>query len=187
VTSAPGPSLAGQLLIAAPVLLDPNFHRTIVLVVDHDEDGALGVVLNRPGEVDAGAAVPELDEVVTSGDLVFEGGPVRPEAVIALAEYSDDASPESARIVGSVGVLASGEDLLQIARRVVRARVFLGYAGWGPGQLEDELSDEAWYTEAARAGDVFDGDPATLWRRVLERKGGSYRLVARMPEDPSLN
>jgi putative transcriptional regulator len=177
-------SLKGQLLIAAPMLVDPNFHRTVVLVMEHTEDGALGVVLNRPTELDVGEAVPDLADLA-DGDPVFAGGPVQPQAVIALAEHTGPVGEES--VVGPIAPIQVSDDIAELGGEVARVRVFAGYAGWGQGQLDDELAEEAWFTEPALPGDIFAGDPASLWQRVLERKGGEYTLVARMPPDPSLN
>jgi putative transcriptional regulator len=181
-------SLAGRLLVASPVLADPNFARTVVLMIEHSADGALGVVLNRPSDVPACEAVPMLADVLDEGDTLYAGGPVQPDAAIALAEYREPAAPGEVRIVGPVGVLGAdeveAEDLEEV---VTRVRVFLGYAGWGSGQLEGELESEAWIVEPAQPDDVFAGEANALWSAVLERKGGPFRLLARMPEDPSLN
>jgi putative transcriptional regulator len=177
-------SLKGQLLIAAPMLVDPNFHRTVVLVMEHTEDGALGVVLNRPTDLAVDDAVPDLADL-TDGDPVFAGGPVQPQAVIALAEHTGPVGDEA--VVGPIAPIQVSDDIEHLGGAVARVRVFAGYAGWGEGQLDDELAEEAWFTEPALPGDVFAGDPGSLWQRVLERKGGEYTLVARMPPDPSLN
>jgi putative transcriptional regulator len=181
-------SLSGQLLIAAPSLADPNFFRTVVLLIEHDAaTGAVGVVLNRPGEQDAGAALPELAGVLAPEERLHEGGPVQVESVIALGQYRAGKMPEEAHVLGDVGVLTGDLDIADLPGVVERARVFLGYAGWGPGQLESELEQEAWFVEPAVVDDVFAERPGSLWRSVLERKGGPYRLVARMPDDPRLN
>jgi putative hydroxymethylpyrimidine transport system substrate-binding protein len=177
-------SLKGQLLIAAPMLVDPNFHRTVVLIMEHSEEGALGVVLNRPTELAVGDAVPDLAELA-DGDPVFAGGPVQPQAVIALAEHTGPVGDES--VCGPIAPIQVSDDIEDISGHVARVRVFAGYAGWGEGQLDDELAEEAWFTEPALPGDIFAGDTDGLWRRVLERKGGEFTLVARMPPDPSMN
>ncbi len=179
------PSLKGQLLIATPALVDPNFHRSVVLVLEHTADGALGVVLNRPSGISAADAVPELASAVTD-DEVFVGGPVQPQAVLALAEFTDPLDA-SAAVVGPIAPLDMGEDIGEVLDRITRLRLFAGYAGWGEGQLDGELDEEAWFTEPALPGDVFSSDCDTLWNRVLRRKGHAFRLVASMPEDPSLN
>ena len=179
-------TLRGQLLVAAPSLEDPNFARTVVIVGEHNEDGALGVVLNRPSDTEVAEAVPDLADLVEDGEIVHVGGPVQTSAVLVLAEFAE---PEQAQqlVVGDVGFLAVDEEDDRVATALERARVFAGYAGWGPGQLEAELAREDWIVEPAVGEDIFCDDPDTLWSRVLERKGGQYRLLARMPLDPSVN
>ena len=179
-------SLRGRLLIAGPTLLDPNFVRTVVLIGEHNEDGALGVVLNRPSETTVGEAVPDLEDLTDAGEPVHVGGPVQPSAVLVLAEYEQ---PDQAQqlVTGSVGFVAVDDEGDRVATALGRARVFAGYAGWGPGQLEAELERDDWIVAGSVEDDVFDEDAATLWSRVLDRQGGKLRLVARMPVDPSLN
>jgi putative transcriptional regulator len=179
-------TLRGQLLVAAPALEDPNFARTVVVVGEHNEDGALGVVLNRPSETEVSEAVPDLADLVHAGEIVHVGGPVQSSAVLVLAQF---AQPELAQqlVVGDVGFLAVDDDEERVATALSRARVFAGYAGWGPGQLEAELEREDWIVEPALSDDIFTDDPASLWSAVLDRKGGQYRLIARMPVDPSVN
>lgn len=179
-------SLRGRLIIAGPTLLDPNFMRTVVLIGEHNRDGALGVVLNRPSETTIGEAVPDLQDLADGDDPVYVGGPVQPSAVLVLAEYEE---PDQAAqlVTGDVGFVAVDEDGDRVATALGRARVFAGYAGWGPGQLESELERDDWIVARSRAEDVFDADPSTLWSRVLDRQGGRMRLLARMPLDPSLN
>jgi putative transcriptional regulator len=180
-------SARGQLLIAGPALLDPNFWRTVVLVVEHSDEGALGVVLNRPSETAVVDAVSQLEELVDPDDPVFIGGPVQPSSVIVVAEFDD---PSDAALVAfdDVGVLAAGSSPEEIhAPRVRRARAFVGHAGWGPGQLDGELERGDWIVETADREDAFAKDPDELWGSVLTRKGGSYALLARMPPDPSVN
>jgi putative transcriptional regulator len=180
-------TLRGQLLVAAPSLEDPNFARTVVIVGEHNEEGALGVVLNRPSETEVAEAVPDLADLVGDGEIVHVGGPVQTSAVLVLAQFAE---PEEAQqlVVGDIGFLAvDDEEEERVATALERARIFAGYAGWGPGQLEAELAREDWIVEPAVDEDVFCEDPDTLWSRVLERKGGQYRLLARMPLDPSVN
>lgn len=178
-------STRGQLLIARPTLHDPNFWRTVVLVVDHSEAGALGLVLNRPSESTIAEAVPQLVELAGADDDVLVGGPVGTSAVIVLAEFED---PQAAALIAfdNVGVLGSDEDS-DHGERIRNARVFAGHAGWGPGQLDGEVERGDWILEPARHADAFADDPAELWSTVLRRKGGSYALIAQMPADPSLN
>jgi putative transcriptional regulator len=180
-------SARGQLLIAGPALLDSNFWRTVVLVVEHSEEGALGVVLNRPSDTTVLDAVAALEEVVDPDDPVFVGGPVQPSSVIVVAEFED---PSDAALVAfeDIGVLATGAAPgVPTGPRVRRARAFVGHAGWGPGQLDGELERGDWILETARREDAFAEEPRELWKSVLTRKGGSYALVARMPPDPSVN
>jgi putative transcriptional regulator len=182
----PFPSLAGDLLVAAPALVDPNFRRAVVLLIEHEPEGAVGVILNRPIDHEAREAVPALEPILPASERLHRGGPVETEAAIALAEYRDLAVGPGA-IVGPIGVLAAPLDGESLVDEVARARVYLGYSGWGPGQLEAELAEEAWFVTAAEPGDVFGEDADGLWAAVLGRMGGPYAVVATMPDDPSLN
>jgi len=180
-------SARGNLLIAGPRLVDPNFWRTVVLVVEHTEDGALGLVLNRPSDTTVGEAVPQLEPMVDLGEQLFIGGPVQPSSVIVLARFED---PSDAALISfeDIGVLGTGGETEEEQGVGVRkGRAFVGHAGWGPGQLDSELERDDWILEPARREDAFTTEPLDLWRLVLERKGGSYALVARMPPDPSVN
>ena len=179
-------SARGQLLVAGPALLDPNFWRTVVLIVEHNDDGALGLVLNRPSETSVGEAVPQLSELLDPAQDLFIGGPVQPSAVIVLAEFED---PADAALIAfdDVGVLGTGPSEEQLAAGIRAARAFLGHAGWGPGQLDNELERGDWILEPAKLEDAFSSEARRLWSEVLTRKGGSYALVARMPADPSMN
>ena len=178
-------SLRGHLLIASPALLDPNFRRTVVLVTEHTDDGAAGLVLNRPSLVEVAAAVPQLEELVDEDEQVWVGGPVQPEAVLVLGEFLD---PDDAAVplFESLG-FPSLDEPEEIVPATTRRRVFAGYAGWDAGQLEEEVANEDWILEPALADDAFTEEPDELWRDILRRKGGIYELVARMPDDPSLN
>ena len=178
-------TLQGQLLIASPGLLDPNFRRTVVLVTEHNEEGAAGLVLNRPSPTEVSEVVPQLEPLVEDGEQVWVGGPVQPNAVLVLGEFLD---PDDAAVplFGSLG-FPSLDEPDEVVPMTTRRRVFAGYAGWGSGQLEDELSREDWIVEPALPDDAFTDAPEELWRDVLRRKGGIYELVARIPEDPSVN
>lgn len=178
-------SLGGSLLIAGPSLWDPNFRRTVVLVGHHDGEGAVGVVLNRATEVAVAQAAPPLASLVGPGDRVFVGGPVQPQAAVVVADFEH---PERAEVVafGTIGFLPDAAEPEEIGA-LRRARVFAGYAGWGPGQLERELEEGSWLPEPARPDDVFTERPEELWSRVVRRKGPRYRLMATMPLDPSVN
>src|SRR4051812_43150015 len=179
----PDESLRGSLLIAGPALLDPNFRRTVVLIAEHTEEGAMGVILNRPSGMTVSDAAPDLEPLVGGEAPIFAGGPVQPTAGVVLAEVAESDEP----IFGDVVLLPGLGELADVVDGADRIRVFAGYAGWGPGQLEDELERDDWIIEPAQPGDVYSERPETLWENVLERKGGQFALVARMPEDPSLN
>jgi putative transcriptional regulator len=174
----------GQLLVAGPALLDPNFHRTVVLVCDHDENGAMGLVLNRPSPIPADQAIPELE--LGPEEKLWVGGPVQTTAVVVLADFASDEQP-ALRVDGDVGLVLPEADLERVATAVRRARAFLGYAGWGPDQLEGELERDDWIVADFAPDDAFTEDPEHLWSKVLGRKGGQYALLATMPPDPSVN
>ena len=178
-------SLKGQLLVAGPGLLDPNFWRTVVLVGEHSEEGALGVVLNRASETAVEEAAPELAQLADGMGRIHVGGPVQPSAVVVLADFVEPPD-EDALVVESVGFLPAEVDPDELGE-LRRARVYVGYAGWGPGQLDGELDEGSWIVEPARADDVFTEEPEELWSTVLRRKGGPFGVLATMPPDPSRN
>jgi putative transcriptional regulator len=179
-------SLKGQLLLASPALFDPNFRRTVVLVTEHTEEGAAGLVLNRPSETAVADAVPDLLPLVSEEERVYVGGPVQESAVLVLAEFED---PEEAAllVVDDIGFLPGDGDFDLLAGATRRVRVFAGYAGWGPGQLEAELEESSWIVGSSPAPELFPELEDDLWARILRDKGGVYRVVALMPEDPSVN
>lgn len=179
-------SLRGHLLVAGPDLVDPNFRRTVVLVGEHGEEGAMGVVLNRPSPVSVDLAVPALAELVEEGEVVHVGGPVQPQAIVVLGDFSDT-EEAAALVVGSIGFLPGELESAGDVASLTRSRVFAGYAGWGPGQLETELSEASWIVEPAQPEDVFTTDADGLWSAVLRRKGGPFAVLALMPPDPSAN
>ena len=157
-----------------------------MLVTEHNEDGATGLVLNRPSETEVADALPDLTPLVTEDDHVYVGGPVQQTAVIVLGQFDDpDAAAEL--VVDDVGFVPGDGDFELLAGAMRRARVFAGYAGWGPGQLESELDELSWIVEPAAGLDLFAEPDSDLWTSVLRRKGGIYRVVALMPDDPSQN
>jgi putative transcriptional regulator len=176
-------SLRGSLLIAGPALLDPNFRRTVVLVAEHTDEGAMGVVLNRPSGATVADAAPDLEPLVGAAAPIFAGGPVQPTAGVVLAEVAETGEA----IFDDVILVPGIEELADVVDGADRVRVFAGYAGWGPGQLDGELERDDWFVEQARPDDVFSEDPDRLWGEVLVRKGGQYAIVARMPDDPTQN
>jgi len=163
----------------------PLRRSTIVLIGEHNEEGALGVVLNRPSPLTVGDAVPSLGDLARPDQPLFIGGPVQPQSVVVLAEFEE---PKEAGlpVLGSIGFLV-GEVEAGAVDAVRRARIFAGYAGWGPGQLERELEEAAWIQEPALPEDVFTEMPDGLWTTVLRRKGRDFAILALMPLDPSMN
>lgn len=186
--STEGPPVRrGRLLVAAPALEDPNFRRAVVLMLEHSDEGALGLVLNRPTPLVSREALPaQLAELMPAQERVFQGGPVQPEAVILLGDF-EDPSDAAGLAFGTVGIVDPEAAAAQRPGRLRAIRAFGGYAGWGGGQLEREVAEEAWVDAAPQVEDVFTDDHEGLWSRVIERKGGSWRLIARMPTDPSQN
>jgi len=177
--SAMADSLKGQLLIAAPQLID-YFRRTVVLVVEHTDEGAMGLVLNRPTDTEVAAAVPDLAGLAAEDDVVHAGGPVQPDAVVALGDF-EELEEAGTPVAGTLGLL----DPARPDAALRRLRVYAGYAGWAPGQLDGEMEEGAWIAEPAAPDDPFARED--LWSAALQRKGGAYTLMASMPIDPSLN
>lgn len=178
----------GSLLVATPLLDDPNFHRTVVLMLEHDDDGALGVVLNRPSEIVVGSALPDWSDHVGAPDVIFVGGPVSQGGVLALARAAADDVGPGWNPVLPTGIGSLDLDLAPDAIGTFEpARVYSGYAGWGAGQLEAELAQHAWWVVDAHDEDLFTPDPDALWSRVLARADDNLPLFAHFPPDPSMN
>ncbi len=172
-----------RLLVAAPGLPDPNFETTVVLLLEHGEGGALGVVLNRPSDVALAETLDEWEPYAADPAVIFVGGPVDHDAVLALTRMHGDEELGVRPVTDEIGLV----DLeLSPAAAGLRGpvRVFAGYAGWGAGQLEGELQAGTWFIIDAEPGDVFSEDPAELWRSVLVRQGGVFSTVT---PDPSRN
>lgn len=179
----------GRLLVSTPWLGDPNFRRTVVLMLDHHEDGAFGVVLNRPTGVDVDAVLPGWQACAAAPGGLFEGGPVGLDAAIGVAVLPPDsvAVPGVDPVVGRFGIVDLDADPAEVAAGVVGARIFAGHSGWGAGQLEHELDEGGWYVVDAVPDDLVTPEPEQLWRRVLRRQGGDLAIVSLYPEDPRLN
>ena len=187
-------SLTGCLLVATPVLADPNFRRTVILIVEHEPgEGTLGVVLNRPTDIPVGRVLEPWSDLVTGPSVVFKGGPVAPNSALALALVPGDAEPlgwhalDGTPAISRLGLvdLDAPPDLL--APAINRLRVYAGYAGWGPGQLKAEIDEGAWYVLSAEPTDAFHDQPDGLWAAVLRRQGGETAFTATYPDDPGLN
>lgn len=178
----------GRLLVATPALDDPNFARAVVLVLDHDEDGALGVVLNRASEVTVEDTLPPWEHLVAYPAVLFGGGPVEPTAVVALGRAVAGVAPDGwTPIVDRIRLVDLDDDPVLAASDLERVRLFAGYAGWAPGQLEEEIAQGAWFAVDASPDDVFTDDPDGLWQAVLRRQEGELALLATFPPDPSMN
>ena len=184
---APPTRTRNRLLVSVPALPDDNFDRTVVYMIDHEDSGAIGVVLNRP----TGSEVPEelgIGPAWASPPVVFSGGPVSPEAVIMLGRRQLGARQRGASAVGgTVAVLSADAVADRDVEGVDLLRAYAGYAGWGPSQLDGELSAGVWVVLDALPDDVFSAEPQNLWRRVLSRGGGRLAAIARHPDDPSVN
>ncbi|MEO3809712.1 YqgE/AlgH family protein [Sphaerisporangium sp. B11E5] len=185
----------GRLLVATPLLDDPNFRRGVVLVLEHDDDGGtLGVMLNRPSEVTVTQVLPSWDALVSGPPVLFEGGPVQTDSALALAAVPSGQEPLGWRrlhagtsAVSKLGTVDLDAPPEILAGEITQMRIFAGYAGWTAGQLEAEIRDGSWYVVEAEPGDTFDSSPANLWRSVLRRQPGELAFVATCPDDPKLN
>ncbi len=195
--AAPPESLAGHLLVATPRLADPNFSRCVLLVLDHGPQGALGVVVDRPGGVRVDRVLPQWHSLATPPAELFAGGPVARNALIGLVRLtsrdaaSDDEAPAGWRALVDaeqpVGTVDLAADPSESENAIVAARLFSGYAGWDSEQLEEEIEQGSWYVVRAEARDPISADPEGLWRRVLRRQGGALSVVSGYPPDPALN
>ena len=182
----------GRLLVASPMIGDENFERTVVLILEHSEEGALGLVLNRPSEIELHDPLPGWSRLAAAPSVVFVGGPVEPDRAIALARHDPTHAHALgidvyAPVVGALGTLDLSMDPDVLGDTVEAVRVFSGYAGWGPGQLEGELDAGAWWVVEAEPDDALAPLPEGLWRQVLARQRGPLRRFAHYPDDPSVN
>lgn len=179
-------STVGKLLVATPTLVDPNFYRTVLLMIEHNDDGALGLVLNRPTASPVSDHLPDWTAFVAAPDLVFVGGPVANEVAVGLVQEPGRPPEAWHETLPGIGLIDL-TDLPSFYAGVGRARVFSGYAGWDAGQLEFELAAGSWVVLAADADTVFTDLPETLWERVLAGTGGSVSMYVTYPKDPRLN
>ncbi|WP_093169515.1 YqgE/AlgH family protein [Sinosporangium album] len=185
----------GGLLVATPRLDDPNFRRSVVLILEHDRTGGtLGVVLNRPSDVSVLQVLPVWDDLVTGPAVLFQGGPVQTDSALALAAVPSGGEPLGWRrlhaatpAVSRLGTVDLDAPPEILAGEIAQMRIFAGYAGWNSGQLEEEIREGAWYVVEADPADTFYDDPGSLWRAVLRRQPGELAFVATCPDDPSQN
>jgi putative transcriptional regulator len=181
--------LRGKLLVATPDLEDPNFFRTVVLVLEHTEEGALGVVLNRPTTAELAEPLPAWAPLAAEPAVVFLGGPVRPDAAIGLGRRAGDSTEVDgfAALFGELGTVDLERGPEVVAPPVDRVRVFAGYSGWDAGQLEGELATNGWFVVDAEATDAWSDDPVGMWRDVLRRQRSELKVFADFPMDPASN
>ena len=180
-------STRGKLLVAAPSLADPNFRQTVLLMLEHGSEGALGLVLNRPSELTVTSAIDDWAETVSQPRVVFVGGPVSQSSVIAVASVAlDDADDSWSRVVGRIGTVDLERDPTDIGG-LDEVRIFAGYAAWAPGQLEAELAEDAWFVLELDGSDPFSDDPHELWWRVFARQQGELSRLRLYPRNPSDN
>lgn len=181
-------STAGRLLLAEPMLGDPNFDRTVVLMIEHSADGALGLVLNRPTDLPVADVLPGWGELTAAPSVLHIGGPVEERSGWCLARLARGTERAGfVPVLGSTGLLDLELDPDDLQEDVAAARLYAGYSGWGPGQLEDELAEEAWIVLDAAADDPFQPDSGALWERILARQGGRLARLSLFPRDPNLN
>ena len=173
--------LRGKLLLSVPALMDPNFRHTVVLLAEHAGHGAVGVILNRPSDITVAWGAAPLADLVEPDAPLHEGGPVSPNTAVLLVEVADPALLDLP-VRGSIGIV-TGEIDDDLRRHILRARVFAGHAGWGPTQLEAELTEGSWILEDPTPDDIFSPNPDTLWQDILRRKGPPWDRMARVPFD----
>jgi putative transcriptional regulator len=168
-------------------LVDPNFDRTVVLMLEHGEEGALGIVLNRPSDTALHEVFPEWRELVSPPEVAFAGGPVATDAVIALARRRAEPVDGFTEIIDDLGTINLADDPDDVAASLRSLRVFAGYAGWAAEQLDAEIAQGAWFDVALQPDDPFAANPERLWRDVLRRQRGRLSVFSTFPEDASVN
>ena len=185
-----GPQTKGRLLLATPPLDDPNFDRTVIYVLEHHDEGAVGVVINRPSVEALDEPLDRWIDLQSAPSSIFSGGPVEENALIALASTKEPLEGDDGHLAPISGTIASADltaDPAIVAAAVSEVRVFRGYAGWGPGQLDSEIEAGAWLVLDSQPGDVFSDEPDDLWRSVLRRQPGRLSWLANAPDDLSFN
>ncbi len=181
-------STAGRLLVSSPSMTDLNFDRSVVFMLEHADEGALGVVINRPSPIGLEEAVPQWAPLAVDPPVVFIGGPVGRGSVIVLAEAGTDRETEEfTPVLGALGVLDVAKDPGDVLTPIHRIRLFTGYSGWGPGQLDGELRSGAWFVVDADPADPLSTAPEGLWTEVLNRSEGAEAMRSQDPRRHWLN
>ena len=179
----------GRLLVATPSVGGDVFHRSVILMLHHDDDGAQGVVLNKPLSAEVDSVLPGWQRVVTAPHVLFQGGPVSTSSALGLVTVPGD-EPEPLgvkRLFGSIGLVDLDAPTPVVAAELAGLRIFAGYSGWEAGQLENEVLRGDWYVVDAEVRDAFTPEPEALWRAVLRRQRDNLAFVANFPDDPSMN
>jgi len=179
-------SFRGKLLLATPELIDSNFFRSVILVLEHSNEGAIGVVLNRQSDLYSVDVLPKWGESKDSSLLLHWGGPVEEESLLALGLYDENAKDEIIEGIGCIKVLNLNPETLDMTS-VLNARLYSGYAGWSAGQLSTEISNGGWIVAELTDTDPFVNDPGDLWSMVLARQKGFISKLAQYPDDPRMN
>lgn len=185
---------AGRLLVATPVLAEGIFARTVVFLLEHDDDGTIGVIINRPSHTPVGQVLPSWHDVASDPDVVFTGGPVQPDGALCLGELRPGAAtalpagftgvrplPGDAGLGGVLATVDLEAEAVEVAPAVTNTRIYAGHAGWSPGQLDREIVQGAWHVVAGGKSDVFSSVPTTLWRQVLRRQRAPLSLLSTFP------
>ncbi|UQX88535.1 YqgE/AlgH family protein [Jatrophihabitans telluris] len=183
------PPAAHRLLVAAPALSDPEFFRTVVFLIEHDETGSVGVIINRPSHTPVGQILPDWQEVMSEPSVVFQGGPVQRDGALGLGRLagSTDAGNGLRAVSGGLALVDLDAEPSEVAVSAASLRVFAGHSGWSVGQLDDEIADGGWFVVAGGLDDVFSQQPGGLWRTVLRRQSAPLSLLSTYPVDAGLN
>jgi putative transcriptional regulator len=180
---------AHRLLVAAPALTDPEFFRTVVFLIEHDETGTVGVIINRPSHTPVGQILPDWQDVMSEPAVVFNGGPVQRDGALGLGRLAGatDAGNGLRAVSGGLALVDLDADPAEVAVGAASLRVYAGHSGWGTGQLEDEIAEGSWFVVAGGLDDVFSQRPGMLWRSVLRRQAAPLSLLSTYPVDVGLN
>jgi len=183
------PPAAHRLLVAAPALGDPEFFRTVVFLIEHDDTGTVGVIINRPSHTPVGEILPEWQEVMSEPAVIFNGGPVQRDGALGLGRLagSADAGNGLRAVSGGLALVDLDAEAVEVAVGADSLRVFAGHAGWSVGQLAAEIAEGGWFVVAGGLEDVFSAAPGSLWRAVLRRQPAPLSLLSTFPVNLGLN
>jgi putative transcriptional regulator len=183
------PPAPHRLLVSAPSLGDPDFFRTVVFLIEHDETGTVGVIINRPSHTPVGQILPDWQEVMSEPSVVFNGGPVQRDGALGLGRMATatDAGTGLRAVSGGLALVDLDADAAEVARGVESLRVYAGHSGWSVGQLDSEIAEGAWFVVSGSLDDVFSAGPGGLWRSVLRRQPAPLSLLSTYPVDVGLN